>query len=111
MKNRIIRKKLLRELAKISDEPQRRASRYRTTMWIWIVAGVAALAGCILCQEGGDPSHHDAPFAFVCGLCAGMVFFYKSASRQAVIIASVLDREKIKESLEALDAPSAHESS
>jgi hypothetical protein len=36
-----------------------------------------------------------------------MAFFYRSASQQAEIIASVLDRTKIKESLDALDAPSA----
>ena len=80
-------------------------------MWVWVVVGIATLSGGILCQESGDPSHRDAPLALICGLCAGMALFYRSASQQAEIIASVLDRTKIKERLEALDAPSANEQS
>ncbi len=101
MKTSAIRKQTLAELSKLAADPQGRASRYRMAAWIWLLAAIVALAAVIWCQEqGGGAAQRDAPLALFAGLFLGMAVYYRSAARQAGIIASVLDPEKIRRGLE-----------
>ena len=101
MKNPATRKQTLIELSKLAADPQGRSSRYRMVGWIWLLAAIVAMAAVIWCQEhGDDAAHRDAPLALFGGLFLGMAIYYRSAARQAEIIASVLDQEKIRRGLE-----------
>lgn len=100
MKTSATRKQTLTELSKLAADPQGRASRYRRVAWIWLLAAILAMAAAIWCQErGDDAAHRDAPPALFAGLFLGMAIYYRSAARQSVIIASVLDPEKIRQGL------------